>query len=108
MWEGEGSPERRPERQLRIAELTTVVFRSDHRERPGNCLDRSLVLYRYLSGSGAQPELLIGIRRDEGPLKGHAWVTVGGSPVEEPPEPLGDFAQVVAFRGGGEPSAPRA
>jgi Transglutaminase-like superfamily len=108
MWEGEESPEPRPERQLRIAELTTVVFRSDHRDRPGNCLDRSLVLYRYLSASGADPELLIGMRREEGPLKGHAWVTVKGAPVEESPEPLGDFAQVVAFRGDGEPSAPRA
>ena len=101
MWEGDGVSGSSPERRLRVAELTTVVFRSDHRDRPGNCLDRSLVAYRYLSAAGAEPELLMGLRRGDGLLKGHAWVTVDGAPVEESPEPLDQFARVVAFHGEG-------
>jgi hypothetical protein len=108
MWDGESSPAPRTDRQLRIAELTTVVFRSDHRDRPGNCLDRSLVAYRYLSGAGADPALRVGLRRGDGLLKGHAWVTVDDQPVEESPEPLEEFAQVVTFHGEGASSRPDA
>jgi hypothetical protein len=108
MWEGEHFRSPRPERQVRIAELTTVVFRAEHRYRPGNCLDRSLVAYRYLSAAGADPELRIGLRRGDGLLMGHAWVTVGDRPVEESPEPLEEFAEVVAFHGDGVSSRPDA
>jgi hypothetical protein len=104
MWEGDRSTHATADRRQRIAELTTVVFRSNHRDRPGNCLDRSLVAYRYLSAAGAHPELLVGLRRGDGLLKGHAWVTVNGVPVEESPEPLDEFARVVAFHGAGVPS----
>jgi hypothetical protein len=108
MWEGERSPAPRPERQVRIAELTTLVFRSDHRDRPGNCLDRSLVAYRYLSAAGADPELRIGLRRGDGLLRGHAWVTVDDRPVEESAEPLEQFAEVVTFHSDGASSRPDA
>jgi len=104
MWEGDPAADLSAERCRRIAELTTVVFRSDHRDRPGNCLDRSLVAYRYLSAEGAEPELLVGLRRGDGLLKGHAWVTVKGMPVEESPEPLEHFSRVVSFHGDGVPS----
>src|SRR3989442_1648000 len=66
MWKGEEPRPRPSDRQRRIAELTTVVFRSDHRYSPGNCLDRSLVAYRYLSQAGADPELRVGLRRGDG------------------------------------------
>jgi hypothetical protein len=101
MWKGDDPSRGRADRQHRIAELTTVVFRSDHRDRPGNCLDRSLVAYRYLSQAGAEPELRVGLRRGDGLLKGHAWVTVDDEPVEESAEPLEEFAQVVTFHGDG-------
>ena len=39
-----------------------------------DCLQRSLLLYRELSRSGADPRLLMGFRRDTGRLIGHAWV----------------------------------
>jgi len=102
MWQGEQARAPSPERQARVAELTTSVFRSDHRDRPGNCLDRSLVLYRYLSAAGADPKLMVGMRRGEqDALRGHAWVTVDGEPVEESTEPLEEFARLASFRGDG-------
>ena len=45
----------------------------------GNCLERSLILYRYLSHAGAQPRLVVGMARPEEYL-GHVWVTVDGQP----------------------------
>jgi len=102
MWRGDDPGRPNPERQARVAELTTSVFRSDHRDRPGNCLDRSLVLYRYLSEAGADPRLMVGMRRGErDALRGHAWVTVEGEPVEESTEPLEEFARLASFRGDG-------
>ena len=54
-----------------------MVFRSEHPYRYGNCLERSLVLCRYLSAAGSDPELLVGMRRGENELEGHAWVVKG-------------------------------
>ena len=48
----------------------------------GDCLPRSLVLYRELSRQGVDPELVIGFGRTGESLAGHAWVTVGGQAVE--------------------------
>jgi hypothetical protein len=89
------------ERQARIAELARIVYRSEHSSRSGNCLERSLVLFRYLSAAGADPELLIGMRRGEDAVRGHAWITVGGTAAEEEPESLDALVRVVAFRGDG-------
>jgi hypothetical protein len=99
MWRKSPSRPPAPEREIRIAELARVVYRSQHKSRSGNCLERSLVLYRYLSGAGADPELLVGVRRGEEEVRGHAWVTLHGAPVEEPPDNLDGLVRVVAFRG---------
>jgi hypothetical protein len=73
---------------------------------PGNCLERSLVFYRLLLGSGAEPHLVIGMRppgidapRHAG-APGHVWimvadVRVGASEDEE------SFMPVVAFDAAG-------
>jgi hypothetical protein len=104
---------REPEREARVAELTDLVFRAEHRDRAGNCLERSLVLYRYLGAVGAEPRLMVGLRRDGSHLTGHAWVAVRRQAVREPPEQLEELARVLAFgpRGSLEPaldSPPRA
>jgi Transglutaminase-like superfamily len=101
MWSKSRSRPSAPEREARIAELARVVFRSRHSSRSGNCLERSLVLCRYLSRAGADPELLVGVRRGEEEIRGHAWVALRGAPVEEPPDNLDGVVQVVAFRGEG-------
>jgi Transglutaminase-like superfamily len=97
MWDGSGSERENPDREAYIAELATLVFRSRHIEKFGNCLDRSLVLYRYLSAVGANPELVVGMKRMQGAVEGHAWVEVRGRPVEESPEVLDGLARVTTF-----------
>jgi Transglutaminase-like superfamily len=105
MWRGERARPVTAAREARVAEIARVVFRSEHVSRQGNCLERSLVLYRYLSAAGADPHLVVGMRGNEAPVRGHAWVTVRGEPVEEPPQSLEGLARVVSFHGDG--SQPR-
>jgi transglutaminase superfamily protein len=104
MWLGDRSRPTTPEREARIAELARVVYRSEHVSRRGNCLERSLVLYRYLSAAGADPHLVVGMKSREAAFRGHAWITVREEPVEEPPQSLEDLTQVVCFcRDGSHP-----
>jgi hypothetical protein len=93
----------------KTAQLMDAVVRG-HLGRwrvPGNCLERSLVFYRLLLGSGAEPHLVIGMRpREMGAPRhagahGHVWIVVadvrvGASGDEEPP-----FMPVVAFDAAG-------
>ena len=103
MW-GRGASRRpRPERAPRIAQLADIVYRTQHVVRQGNCLERSLVLYRYLAAVGAEPQLLVGLRRNDGDHVGHAWVTVAGRPVHERQESVDQFVRVVVFGPGGAP-----
>jgi Transglutaminase-like superfamily len=44
----------------------------------GDCVQKSLLLYRELSRAGANPVLAVGFRRTAGRLEGHAWVVVDG------------------------------
>jgi hypothetical protein len=66
----------------------------------GNCLERSLVLYRYLARANADPQLVIGMARPDEYL-GHVWVTVDRQPVLETPESLESYTEVVRFGHGG-------
>jgi hypothetical protein len=64
-----------------------------------NCLERSLLVYRFLSEAGVEPTLVIGVRGRGRSLAAHAWVVVSGRPIG------GDdgFEAVVAFGPHGEP-----
>jgi hypothetical protein len=64
----------------------------------GDCLERSLVAYRFLTRAGAAPTLVIGIERDA-TRRGHAWVTVEGESVVESSDALQAFAPVATFDG---------
>jgi hypothetical protein len=109
MWRGERARPVTAAREVRVAEIARIVYRSEHVSRRGNCLERSLVLYRYLSAAGADPQLVVGMRGSEAPIRGHAWVTVRGEPVEEPPQSLEGLARVVSFHGdGSQPLSRRA
>ena len=71
--------------------------------RHGNCLERALVTYRYLSSLNADPSLVVGVRAGEGGgARGHAWVQARGRLVGEGPESIEPFTRVLAFdaRGG--------
>jgi hypothetical protein len=46
-----------------------------------NCLKRSLVLYRYLNLQSEPAQFIIGVRKEDGELKGHSWIMVNGAPI---------------------------
>jgi hypothetical protein len=84
------------ERQQAIVEFAGRVTRL-RRGRNANCLERSLIAYRFLSGAGARPQLVLGVGRTDDRVVGHAWVTVGDEPVFETTEVLSDFAPIAVF-----------
>ena len=99
LWVGPSSADRQPERERHVTRLVTFVNRAVTRTilESGNCLEQGLLLYRSLSASGADPILMIGVRKSEGELKGHAWVVVDGAPVGEPTESVREYSPVMAF-----------
>ena len=88
-------------RERRVVELAHHYYgRLSH---PGTaCLQRSLLVYRFLAEAGADPRLAVGLRKQQGEVVGHAWVTVGGELVGEPAESLRDFAPIFEAGGGGD------
>lgn len=47
------------------------------------CLPRSLVLYKWCIEKAIPVDLAIGVRKEGGTLKGHAWVSFQGRPFME-------------------------
>jgi hypothetical protein len=79
------------------AQLARVEFLLHRMSRNGDCLERSLVAYRFLSLAGAKPTLCLGLDRDPPRREGHAWVTIDGRPLLESPESLARFAPVAVI-----------
>ena len=79
-----------------VVTLARWVYRT--RALRDNCLERSLITYRYLPAGNEQSSLLVlGVRKgDDGP-PGHAWLTVNGVPVHDSDETLENLVPVVAF-----------
>jgi hypothetical protein len=70
-----------------------------------NCLERSLITFRFLSEIGARPTLIVGFKRQAGAVGGHVWVEVDGQVVgEDPPQAYG-FTALTAFSPEGVPRA---
>ncbi|HET9004957.1 MAG TPA: lasso peptide biosynthesis B2 protein [Gemmatimonadaceae bacterium] len=64
-----------------------------------SCLTRSLVLYAMLRQHGHRPRLHVGVEGDARAFAAHAWVTLGGHPVEQPVT-VGDRYQALMVHGG--------
>ena len=83
------------------------VVAASHRlfgERTGessDCLERSLLTYRFLGEAGLEPQLVCGLQQADGELIGHAWVVVGGAPLDERPETVAAYPAVLAFDSSG-------
>ena len=92
MWLPHADRERDPEREERTIRVVARLSRASG----GNCLARSLVLYRYLSRADADPHLVVGMARPDEFL-GHVWVTVDGRPLLETPETLRGYEEVTTF-----------
>ena len=88
---------RRPAREQAIAQATWWASRVQVRRFPDNCLERSLLTYRYLGLAGAEPHLLMGVGREDGEMIGHAWVTTDGAAVHEFDDPRGRYGRLIEF-----------
>ncbi len=92
MW-SRGSPEgRRPDGER----SATEIVRGFSRSSGGNCLERSLILYRFLSRENADPALVTGVGRAEGFI-GHAWVEVEGRALLETDQTLAPYVEIMRF-----------
>ena len=95
----------RQARGARSAEVEMQIVRSARRvyrlRRSGSCLERSLLAYRYLSDANADPRLVIGVRKADPDVIGHAWVLIDGAPLFESSASLEPFSPVVEFASGG-------
>jgi len=87
---------RNREHEQKVAGRVEWLRRTLERGR-GDCLQSSLVLYRELSRSGADPTLVVGFRRDQGRMQGHAWVLADGRPVAAAGDVLNGFAPTFGF-----------
>jgi hypothetical protein len=67
-----------------------------------NCLEKSLLTYRYLPADGGRYRLVLGVRASEaeGP-PGHAWLTIDGVPVHDTDQSLADLVPIIAFDSAG-------
>jgi hypothetical protein len=77
----------------RALRLAHALFRSTE----GTCLERSLLLFRYLGRAGAAPELVVGFTRHGDGVVGHAWVEVERAPVLEAGDPSAKYVSLVRF-----------
>jgi hypothetical protein len=94
MWiDGERSRSR--EREAQIVRLGGFLTRL-RPSRRSNCLERSLLSYRYLSGAGAAPTIVIAVNAADVRM-GHAWATLDGTPVYDDAKLLGDFLALAEF-----------
>lgn len=84
---------------------TVIAFSRWVYRLPGfrdNCLEKSLLTYRYLPADGGRYRLVLGVRRSEaeGP-PGHAWLTIDGMPVHDSAESLAGLVPILAFDSAG-------
>jgi len=97
-------PRRRSRRPVAVETVLTTVLRLWPVRSRQNCLERSLLLYRYLSWAGAEPMLATGLRREGERLHGHAWVSVAGRPVGDSIDEVSTYTPLVAFGPRGVPA----
>ena len=95
MWcETTGPRDRLAERRL-AANVLRLSKRLGIADR--DCLQRSLLLYRLLSAAGADPQLVVSFREQDGKIIGHAWVLVDEVSIVEPESELVRFSPILRF-----------
>ena len=104
LWTPPRRTERDQAREERVMALADALSGPRGSRRFDNCLDRSLIGYRFLSQAGADPELVIGVARP-GEVRGHVWLRLDGVPLRETDDSLEGFEEVAAFGPAGALSA---
>lgn len=89
----------RSRREMDSARLASLVgAASRHHLWPMTCLPRSLALQTLLRRHGIEADLRIGVRREDGELRAHAWIEQAGSPLGEPADVELRFQPLAAGR----------
>lgn len=83
-------------RAEKIRRATETIRRGGRLLIGSNCLDRSLAAYWMLRRAGASPRLVLGARRDQEKLAGHAWIELGNVPLEAQAD---EFVRIASFGG---------
>jgi hypothetical protein len=96
-WAGTARAPRDRTREERVMALAQAVSGPHGSRVLDNCLDRSLIAYRFLSKAGAEPELVVGVARDDDGVRGHTWIRIDGAPFKEPANSLEGFEELTAF-----------
>jgi hypothetical protein len=104
MMRQEGRGRRDRANEGRIVAVSSALARLRPPRFQANCLERSLLAYRFLTRANADVSIVVGVRTANGRLFGHAWVTVDGKPVHEPSAALSAFSRVVEFSSDGTAS----
>ena len=91
----------RPRDIRRARRLGRAVRRAARLSPPHvQCLHRSLVLHQWLRTAGLPSELCVGVLKDAGELKAHAWVELSGQVVNDHPAAIGSFAPLIRHGAG--------
>lgn len=82
--------------ERRVIVWARRVDRLRPRRFRNNCLDRSMLAYRFLGKTGSDPRLVVGFESGADGIAGHAWVVVDETPL------YGDeggsrFSEIIAF-----------
>jgi hypothetical protein len=85
----------------RLVDLAWLVGRATRGGGHGNCLERSLVLYRGLGEAGYRPELWFGLRAAGSGREGHVWVVLDGAPAGDDPAAVSAYVPVMVFDASG-------
>jgi hypothetical protein len=96
MW-AEGRRVRSPERERQIMRLSFLLARLRPPSFRSNCLERSLLAYRFLAQLNADPRLVIAVSASESGVVGHAWVTVDDRPVHDSAAEIRQFVSIAEF-----------
>jgi hypothetical protein len=96
VWSGRQMPVRNFEQEQKIATVIRWIYVFIFSNEK-SCVQRSLLLYRYLSLSHSDPRLYTGMRRDQNNWKGHAWILVDGKPFGEFDSKIEDFKPLFSF-----------
>jgi hypothetical protein len=91
---------RDPRLEARIARMAGWAARAVRPFGDGNCLERSLVLYRALIRAHAAPELYVGFRSGESGVEGHVWVVLDGAPLCDSAERCDGYGVAMTFHQG--------
>ncbi|MGC4081797.1 MAG: lasso peptide biosynthesis B2 protein [Vicinamibacterales bacterium] len=102
-----GSARQRDARQeQRIVTLARWGSRLTQWSSDGDCFERALVTYRYLTAMNADPVFVVGLApATAGRIQGHAWVVLDGVPLHDTKAALAEFEVMVSFGADGLPVA---